>query len=127
MTPYEHLANYKFIPCNNPSGKKQGDWPFLQRDPSSGDFNGHCQHWWPEGDSNNEGTAIYDLTSDLGLSQLISEATNFQDNSAPSYIDLTVCDQPNLVTQSGTHHSLDPLCKHQLNYCKINYPFLLIT
>ena len=48
-----------------------------------GDFNGHCQQWYPEGDSNKEGIAIESLTSKLGLSQLISQPTNFQDNSAP--------------------------------------------
>ena len=88
----------------------------------SGVFNGSCQNWWPEGDSNSEGVAIYYLTSKFGLSQLVSEPTNFQDNSAPSSIDLIFCDQPNIVTHSGTHTSLDHLCKHQLTYFKINHP-----
>ena len=87
----------------------------------SADFNGHCQTWWPQGDSNSEGDAIYDITSNLGLTQLISEPTNFQDNCAPSCIDLIFCDQPNVVTQSGTHPSLHPRCKYQLVYCKSNY------
>ena len=65
----------------------------------SGDFNGHCQTWWPEGDSNSEGVAIHDLRSYLGPTQLVSEPTNFQDNCAPSCIDLLFCEQPNVVTQ----------------------------
>ena len=186
--PNALIANYKFIPCNSLSGKKQGgvglfykeslplkvrnDLSFdecivvelifghkhvfftvLYRNPCNkfdsaefksfldnfenlynkikhenpylvlfaGDFNAHCRQWWSDGDTNNEGTAIYDLTANLGLTQLISEPTNFQDNCAPSCIDLIFCDQPNLVTESGTLPSLDPLCKHQLTYCKINY------
>ena len=63
----------------------------------SGDFNGHCQNWWPDGHSNNDGIAIYDLISNLGLSQLISEPTNLQGNSAPSCIDLTLSFLTNLI------------------------------
>ena len=44
----------------------------------TGDFSGHCEQWWPLGDSNNEGIAIGSLSSDLGLTQLISDRTNFQ-------------------------------------------------
>ena len=81
----------------------------------AGGFNGHCRRW-PEGDSNKEGIAIDNLTSNLGLCQLISEPTNFQENSAPSCIDLFFCDQPHLVIESGTRPSLDPLCKHQITF-----------
>ena len=35
------------------------------------------------GDSNKEGIAIDHLTSNIGLSLLISEPTNFQENSNP--------------------------------------------
>ena len=31
----------------------------------TGDFNGHCQTWWPGGDSYSEGEAIYDLAFNL--------------------------------------------------------------
>ena len=74
-----------------------------------------------ESDSNKEGIAIDNLTSNLGWSQLISEPQNFQDNSASSCIDLMFCDQPNLVIESGTRPSLDPFCKHQTTFCRLNY------
>ena len=32
-----------------------------------------------------------------------------------------ICDQPNIVTESGTRPSLDPHCKHQITFCKLNY------
>ena len=48
----------------------------------TGDFNGHCEQWWPGGDSNKEAIAIDTRASDIGLSQLIAEPTNFQGNSA---------------------------------------------
>ena len=60
----------------------------------AGEFNGHCQQWWPEGNSTKEGIAIESLTSNIGLTQLITEATNFQDNCNPSCIDLFFTDQP---------------------------------
>ena len=80
----------------------------------TGDFNGHSEQWWPRGDSNKEGIAIDTLASDIGLSQLIAEPNNFQENSAPSCNDLFFCDQPNLVIESGTRPSLDPFCKHKI-------------
>ena len=83
----------------------------------AGDFNGHSQQWWPEGNSTKEGIAIESLTSNLGLTQLITEATNFQDNCNPSCIDLFFTDQPNLVIESGVRPSIDPFCKHQITYC----------
>ena len=43
----------------------------------TGDFNAHSQFWWPEGDTTDEGTDI-ELFSKLGLSQVISEPTNFE-------------------------------------------------
>ena len=45
------------------------------------DFNGHCQQWWPLGDSNKEEIAIDKLTSNLDMTQLITEPTNFQKNT----------------------------------------------
>ena len=38
-----------------------------------------------------------------------------------SCIDLIVTDQPNIVLNSGVRPSLDPTCKHQITYCKINF------
>ena len=75
----------------------------------TGDFNGHSQLWWQGGDSTAEGNKIEELTSYLGLSQLIAEPTNFEHNKNPTCIDLIFTDQPNLVLESGTRCSLDPL------------------
>ena len=41
------------------------------------DFNAHSQLWWPDGDTNPEGTKIEELFSKLGLSQLISRPNKF--------------------------------------------------
>ena len=87
----------------------------------AGDFNAHSQSWWPEGDSNEEGTKIDDLLIKLGLSQLISEPTNFEPHKNPSCIDLIVTDQPNIILDSGTRASLDSYCHHQITHCKINF------
>ena len=59
------------------------------------------------------------LTS-LGLSQVISEPTNFEPGRNPSCIDIIVTDQPNIGLDSETRASLDPFCHHQIIYCKAN-------
>ena len=87
----------------------------------TGDFNGHSQYWWNEGDTNPEGKEIEELTSLLGLSQLISEPTNFEPHKNPSCIDLIFTDQPNIVLNSGTKPSLDNYCHDQIIYCRINF------
>ena len=85
-----------------------------------GDLNGHSLSWWPKGNDTLEGSKIDDLFTSLGLHQLIHEPTNFEPNKNPSCIDLIVTDQPNIVLDSGTRPSLDPLCHHQIIFCKIN-------
>ena len=87
----------------------------------TGDFNGHSQLWWPGGDTTPKGSRIEDLTTSLGLSQLITEPTNFEPNKKPSCIDLIFTDQPNLVLESGTRSSLDPFCHHQITHCRFNF------
>ena len=86
----------------------------------TGDFNGHSQFWWPDGDTNPEVKEIEELFSSLNLSQIISEPTNFTPGKKPSCIDLIVTDQPNLILNSGTRISLDSKCHHQIIHCKIN-------
>ena len=86
-----------------------------------GDFNAHSKLWWPNGDTNPEGIALDELFSKLGLSQVISEPTNFEPGKTPSCIDLIVTDQPNIILESGTRASLDSSCHHQITHCKINY------
>ena len=85
-----------------------------------GDFNAHCQNWWPEGNTNAEGVTIDQLASSLGLEQLISDPTNFEPGKNPSCIDLIFCDQPNIVLESGTRPSPDTICKHQVIFGRLN-------
>ena len=88
----------------------------------TGDFNGHSQTWYPEGDSNAEGVQLDNLFSNLGWTQMINEPTHFmRDTCKPSCIDLILTDQPNLVLESGVRGSLDPTVKHQIIFCKINF------
>ena len=56
---------------------------------------------------------------ELIISQLISKSTHTLKNSS-SCIDLIFTDQPNLITDSGTHPSLHPNCHHNITFCKIN-------
>ena len=44
----------------------------------TGDFNGHSQLWWPDGDTNAEGREIEDLLTSLNLPQIISEPTTLR-------------------------------------------------
>ena len=82
----------------------------------TGDFNAHPQLCWPDGDTTPEGSELEDLFTLLGLSQLISEPTNFEPHKNPSCIDLIITDQPNLILDSGTRPLLDPYCHHQIIY-----------
>ena len=94
----------------------------------TGDFNGHSQSWYPEGNSTAEGVELDTLFSDLNLTQLISEATHFfRDDCKPSCIDLIVTDQPNLVLESGVRPSLDKTVKHQITFCKMNFKIPPLT
>ena len=87
----------------------------------TGDFNAHSQFWWPNGDTTPEGVIIDELSTNLGLSQVISEPTNFEPHKNPSCIDLIVTDQPNIILESGTRASLDSYCHHQIIHCKVNF------
>ena len=93
----------------------------------TGDFNGHTQAWYPDGDTNAEGVLLDDLFTTLNLSQLINEPTHFfRDDCNPSCIDLLITDQPHLVLDSGIRPSLDPTVKHQILFGKINYKIPLL-
>ena len=65
-----------------------------------------------------EGSPIDYLTTSYGFLQLISELTHILKNSS-SCIDLIFTDQPNLITDSGTHLSLHLNC-HHITFCEIN-------
>ena len=84
-----------------------------------GDFNARSKSWWQNDINTSEGTKIDALTSYHDLHQLISQPTHILASSS-SCIDLTFTDQPNLVTDCGTHPSLHLNCHHQIIYCKLN-------
>ena len=60
-----------------------------------------------------EGITIENVTSEFGLSQMITEATHILECSS-SCIDFIFTTQPNLVVESGVHQSLHPNCHHQI-------------
>ena len=80
-----------------------------------GDCNGHSQLWWHQGDINAEGREMEQLTSLLGLKQLINEP-----NKNPICIDLIFTGQPNCIIESGTKPSLENLYHHQITFCCVN-------
>ena len=110
----EFLTNFQ-----NLNAKIQAEKPYATF--FTGDFNGHSQLWWSDGDTTPEGKKIEELLSELNLSQVISEPTNFTPGKNPSCIDLLITDQPNIILNSGTRSSLDPKCHHQIIHGKINF------
>ena len=91
------------------------DFENLYTNISKNNFNGHSLSWWPNG----EGHSLNNLSTTLDRSQLISEPTNFKDNKFPSCIYLIICDQPNVVMESGVRPSPDNICKHQMTFCNL--------
>ena len=84
--------------CRNLYTKIKAENPFTTF--FTGDFNVDSQVWWPDGDTTAVGMEIEHLLSLLGLSQVISEPTNFEPNKNPSCIDLVITDQPRLPGNS---------------------------
>ena len=83
-----------------------------------GDFNAKSKHWCSQDSTNFEGITIENVTSQFGLSQIITEATHILESSS-SCIDLIFTTQPNLVVESGVHPSLHPNCHHQIVFTNI--------
>ena len=114
------LSNFK-----NLHSKIQGENPSATF--FTGDFNAPSQFWWPDGDTTPEGMEIENFLTSLGLSQIISEPTNFEPSKnpppppPPPSIDLIIPDQPKIILDSGTRASLDSFCHHQIIYCKVNF------
>ena len=122
--PKHDVASIGFVDFlinfENLHSKIQAEHPYAMF--FTGDVNGHTQAWYPEGNTNAEGTKLDELFSNLNLHQLISEPTHFfRDDCIPSCIDIVLTDQPNLVLNSGVRPSLDPTVKHQIIFCKINF------
>ena len=66
-----------------------------------------------------KGSKIDFLTSQFGVSQIIKEPTHILENSS-SCIYLIFTTQPNMVLESGVHHSLHQNCHHQIIFAKFN-------
>ena len=86
----------------------------------TGDFNAHSKLWWENGDTTAERKEIEELTSLLGLKQLINEPTNMEPNKNHTCIDLIFTDLPNIVMDSGVRPTLDNVCHHQMTFCNSN-------
>ena len=85
-----------------------------------GDLNAKCSNWWKDGINNPFGLELHNMTTLLGYSQLINEATNFEPNKSHSCIDMIFESQPNLVLESGISPSLYNKCHHQMVYAKVS-------
>ena len=81
----------------------------------TGDLNCRTSQWWENDIDNEEGKVFEPFTSDLGLHQLISEATHII-GDYKSCIDVILTDQPNLFLESGINPSLHEICRHQIVY-----------
>ena len=66
-----------------------------------------------------EGNSIENVTSQLGLHQIINESTHMLPNSS-SCIDLIFTSQLKMVIISGIHSSLYSSCHHQIVFAKYN-------
>ena len=84
-----------------------------------GDFNARLSNWCKYDISNYEGVQVDSITSRHGLEQMICKPTHILSNCS-SFTDFIFTNQPNLVADSGTHHSLQPNGNHQIIDCKIN-------
>ena len=71
-----HLLNFDFLSnFKNLYSKIKTENPFAMF--FAGDFNGKSHLWWTDGDETPEGRELDDMFTSLGLSQVISEPTNF--------------------------------------------------
>ena len=95
----------------------------VQRNPFlmlvTGDFNAKSKHCCSQNSTNFEGITIENVTSQFGLSQIISEVTHVLESSS-SCIDLIFTMQPNLVVESGVQPSLHSNYHHQIVFAKFN-------
>ena len=91
--------------------------PFLLT--AIGDFNAKSSNWYNKEKTSFEGNTIENVTSQLGLHQMINEPTHILPNSS-SCIDLIFTSQPNMVIESGIHSSLPSSCHHQIVFAKFN-------
>ena len=85
----------------------------------TGDFSCRSPQWRENDNENEEGKIFQPCTSELGLHQLISEATHIMGDSK-SCIDLIFTYQTNLFLESGVHPSVHEQCHHQIVYGELS-------
>ena len=83
------------------------------------DFNDKYSNWYNKDKTSFEGNTIENVTSQIGLHQIINEPTHILPNSS-SCIDLIFTSQLNMVIESGIHSSLHSSCHHQIVFEKFN-------
>ena len=84
-----------------------------------GDFNAKSSNCFNKDKTNFEDDTIENVTSLLGLRQVINEPMHILPNSS-SCIDLIFTSQPNMVLKSGIHSSLHSICHYQIVIAKFN-------
>ena len=87
-----------------------------------GDLNARSPLIW-SGESKEDmaGKMVSDLMNINGFEQQINEPTHLPSEDISTCIDVIYTNQPYLLTDCGVLPSLDPKCKHQLVYGKINF------
>jgi hypothetical protein len=73
-----------------------------------------------------EGSEIEQLTSLVGLNQLLKEPTEYEPYKWPSCINLMFTDQSNSVMEGGTRSTHHNFCHHQISYCRMNFQVHLL-
>ena len=91
--------------------------PFLLT--AIGDFNAKSSNWYNKDKTSFERNTIENVTSHLGLHQIINEPTHILLNSS-SGIGLIFTYQPSIIIESGIHSSLHSSCHHQIVFAKFN-------
>ena len=66
----------------------------------TGDINVHCNAWFPARASTRFGDEIEELTSSLGITQMVNHATYFRNNNYASLLDVVMCNKPNMFISS---------------------------
>ena len=88
----------------------------------SGDLNARSKLFWDgETRETDEGKIISDFMLLNGFNQIINLPTHFPRGEIATCIDLILTTQKYAFVDSGTLPSLDPACKHQIIYGKLNY------
>ena len=85
--------------------------PFLLT--AIGDFNANSSNWYNKDKVSFEGNTTENVTSQLGLHQIINEPTHILPNSS-SCMNLIFTSQPNMEINSGIHSSLHSSCHHHI-------------